>query len=89
MRYFLQIPINKQDTNFISTNSSSDKFLITTIVIGMPKNLHVGTFSSDFEHFFLVKNNFVSFKEQIWLPNKKCYGKNKLYFDQEEMVKMA
>ena len=27
-----------------------------------------------------------SFKEQIWLPNRKCYGKNKL-FDQEEMLK--
>ena len=25
--------------------------------------------SSDFEWFFLVKNNFVYFKEQIWLPN--------------------
>ena len=26
-------------------------------------------------------------KEQIWLP--ECYGKNKLYFDQEEMLKIA
>ena len=27
--------------------------------------------------------------EQIWLPNRKCYGKIKLYFDQEEMLTMA
>ena len=31
----------------------------------------------------------VHFKEQIWLPNRKYYGKNKLYFDQEEMLRMA
>ena len=29
------------------------------------------------------------FKEQIWLPNRKYNGKNKLYFDQEEMLQMA
>ena len=29
------------------------------------------------------------FKEQIWLPNRKFYGKNKLCFDQEEMLQMA
>ena len=28
------------------------------------------------------------FKEQIWLPNRKCYRK-KTCFDQEEMLKMA
>ena len=35
------------------------------------------------------KTTLCIFKEQIWLPNRKCYGKNKLYFDQEEMLKMA
>ena len=42
-------------------------------------------FSSDFEQFFWSKTAvFVYFKEQIWLPNRKCYGKNNLYFYQEE-----
>ena len=43
--------------------------------------------SSDFKQFFLVRNNFVYFKERIWLPN----GMEKInsYFDQEEMLKMA
>ena len=45
----------------------SDKLLTTTIAIGMPKNLYAG-FSSDFEQFFLVKNNFLC----IFLKNK--YG---------------
>ena len=27
------------------------------------------------------------FKEQIWLPSRKCYGKNKLYFDQKKCSK--
>ena len=35
--------------------------------------------SSDFEQFFLVKKAlFVYFKEQIWLPNRKFYGKYKI-----------
>ena len=33
------------------------------------------------------KTTLCIFKEQIWLPNRKCYGKNNLYFDQEEMLK--
>ena len=54
-----------------------------------PKSYRQG-FSSDFEQFFLIKNNFVYLQEQIWLPNRKFYWtKNKLYFDQEEMLKMA
>ena len=36
--------------------------------------------SSDFKQFFLVKNNFLYFKEQMWLPNRKCYEKNKLFW---------
>ena len=64
--FFCKIPINKQDTNVISTNCSSDKLLTTTIVIGMPKNLNAGTL-------------FLYFKEQIWLTNRNCYGKNKLF----------
>ena len=35
------------------------------------------------------KASLCIFKEQIWLPNRKWYGKNKLYFDQEGMLKMA
>ena len=35
------------------------------------------------------KTTLCIFKEQIWLPNRKCYGKNKLCFDWEEMIKMA
>ena len=35
------------------------------------------------------KTTLCIFKEQICLPNRKCYGKNKLYFDWEEMLKMA
>ena len=31
------------------------------------------------------KTTLCNFEEQIWLPNRKCYGKNKLYFDQEEI----
>ena len=27
--------------------------------------------------------------EQIWLSKRKCYRKNKIYFHQEEMLKMA
>ena len=34
--------------------------------------------SSDLEQFFLVKKALCIFKEQIWLPNKKCYGKYKI-----------
>ena len=35
------------------------------------------------------KTTLCIFKEQIWLPNSKWYGKNKLYFDQEEMLNMV
>ena len=35
------------------------------------------------------KTTLCIFKEQIWFPNEKCYGKNKLYFDQKEMLKVA
>ena len=38
---------------------------------------------------FWTKTTLCIFKEQTWLPNRKCYGKNKLYFDQEETLKMA
>ena len=63
-------------------------FITTAIAIGMPKTYRQG-FSSDFEQFFLVRNIFVYFKGQRLLPNRKCYGKNKLCFDREEMLKMA
>ena len=33
--------------------------------------------SSDFEQLFLVKKGLCIFKEQIWLPNRKCHGKIK------------
>ena len=29
----------------------------------------------DFEQFYLVKTSLCIFKEQIWLPNRKCYQK--------------
>ena len=35
------------------------------------------------------KTTLCIFKEQIWLPNRKCYEINKLYVDEEEMLKMA
>ena len=35
------------------------------------------------------KSTLCIFKEQIWLPNRKWCGKNKLSFDQEEMLEMA
>ena len=35
------------------------------------------------------KTPLCTFKEQICLPNRKCNGKNKLSFDQAEMLKMA
>ena len=37
-----KIPIIKQDTNYL-TNCWSDKLLITTIGIGMPKKYYAGT----------------------------------------------
>ena len=57
---FCKISIIKQELNFISQTFGQDKLLITTNAISMPKNLCAGT-SSDFEQFFLVKNNFVYF----------------------------
>ena len=44
--------------------------------------------SSDFEQFFLVKNNVVYFKEQVWLPNRKFYGKI-ISILTRKMLKMA
>ena len=39
--------------------------------------------------FFLIKNNIVYFKEQIWFPNRKCNGKNKLCFDSHSQQGVA
>ena len=41
--YVCKIPITKQDTNFIS-QTFGQKFLTTTIAIGMPKNLYARIF---------------------------------------------
>ena len=58
--YFCKIPIIKVRYKFYLTRFSLDKLLTTTIAIGMPKT-YMQRFSSDFEQFFLVKNNFVYF----------------------------
>ena len=42
MRVIFAIPLIKQDANFISQTVGSDKLLITTIAIGIPKNLYAG-----------------------------------------------
>ena len=63
--FFCKIPFIKQDTNFYLTNCLSDKYLITATVIGMPETSRQ-RFSSDFEQFFLVKNNFVHLLTSVY-----------------------
>ena len=85
---FAKIPLLSKIQIYL-TNCCSGNPLITTIVIGMPKNLYVKIFKWIWAVLPGKKTALCIFKEQIWLPNTKCYGKNKLYFGQEEMLKMA
>ena len=65
--YFCKIAIMKQNTNFISQMFGQTNFYPPPLQVACPKTYMQG-FSSDFEQFFLVKNNFVC----IFLKN--IYG---------------
>ena len=56
--YFCKIPIIKQDTNFISQTVGHTNFSSQPLQSACPKTCKQG-FCSEFEQFFLVKNNFV------------------------------
>ena len=79
--YFCKIHIIKWDTNFISQTVDQPNFWPPPLQLAHPKTWIQGL-SSDFKQFFPVKNNFVHFQEQIWLPNRKCYGKNMKCYEQ-------
>ena len=75
MRCFVyKIPIIKWDTNLISQTVGQTNFSPPPFQLAHSKT-NLQRLWSDFDQFFPVKNNFVYFKEQIWLPNRKCYGK--------------
>ena len=86
---FCEIPIIKQDTNFIS-----HKLLVRQTSYHHHCNRHAQKvicrgFQVILHCSFWSKTALCIFKEEIWHPNRKCYEKNKLYFDQEEMLIMA
>ena len=56
--YFYKIPIIKQDTNFISQTFGQKNSQPLPLQSACPKTFMQG-FSSDFEQFFLVQNNFI------------------------------
>ena len=58
--YFCKIPIIMHDTNFISQTVGQTNFLSPPLQLACQKTYKQG-FSSDFEQFFLIKNNFVYF----------------------------
>ena len=61
--FFCKIPFIKKDTNLISQTVGQTNFKSLPLWLACPK-ANMKRLSSDFE-FFLVKNNFVYFKEQI------------------------
>ena len=77
----------KWDTSFISqtiAQTSKHHYCVWTC----PKT-YKQRLSSDFEQFFLAKNNFSIFKEQVWLPRRRCYGENIVVLTRKKCSKMA
>ena len=80
-----KIPIIMQDTNFISQTVGQTNFYPPTLQSACPKTIMQGFSSVFVSSSSWSKTTLCIFKEKIWLPNRKCYGKDKLYFDQEEI----
>ena len=58
--YFCKIPINEQNTNFISQTVGQTNSKSPPLQLACPKT-YWQKLSSDFQQFFLVKDNFVDF----------------------------